>query len=123
MHKYEICSKSYKFQQDFRCVTQSHLCMEFTNTKIKTEIWITFSGFIRSGSVLAKKKSSTMALLSGWGLGTSSMTLVSYGFSNKNLKNLAALKLTIFFPLSNDDRDLFIEFNDKILSLYYQKSP
>ena len=46
----------------------SDLCIGLTCPEIQTEIWISFSSFIKSNSVLLQEKCSAMALLSGWGL-------------------------------------------------------
>ena len=46
----------------------SHFNMGLTCTEIKTALWMSFSSFIRSGSLLSEWKSSAM-VLSGWGLG------------------------------------------------------
>ena len=46
----------------------SPFCMSLTDTKIRTEIWISFSGFIRSGKIFLQQKCLAMALLSEGGL-------------------------------------------------------
>ena len=45
----------------------SYFCMGLTCIEIKREIWISFSSFIRSGSVLPKEKCSALDLSSWWG--------------------------------------------------------
>ena len=42
--------------------------MGLTYTEIKTEIWISFSNFIRSYDVLPQEKGLAMAFLSEWDL-------------------------------------------------------
>lgn len=56
----------------------SQLCMGLTCTDIKKAIWISFSSFTRSGSVLLQQKCPIVALLSGWVLEKFWTTLVYY---------------------------------------------
>ena len=51
-------------KSDWLCT--SHICMSLTSREIKTEIWISFSSFIRSFSMLSQQK--CLALLSSWEL-------------------------------------------------------
>ena len=42
----------------------SHICMGYTSTENKREIWISLCNFIRNGSLLSQQKCSALALLS-----------------------------------------------------------
>ena len=43
----------------------SHVCMDFTCIEIKTELWIIFSSFLKSDSMLPQQKYTVIAHLSG----------------------------------------------------------
>ena len=60
---YKECSKTSKPHTDFPICHTTLTC-----TEIKTEIWISFSSFIKSGSMLSNQKCSSATFLSGWGL-------------------------------------------------------
>ena len=64
---HEVRLKSSKPCLDFRFVIHL-LVLVLTRTEIDTEIQISFSSFLRIGSVLVQQKGSTMALFAGWGL-------------------------------------------------------
>ena len=57
-----VVQKVLNFTETLDFLDTSHLCMDLTSTEIKTEIWISFSSFIRSGSVLPQQKYLAMAL-------------------------------------------------------------
>ena len=66
-HTNEGCSKSSVLS--FLDLSHtSHLCMGLTCIEIKTEIWISFSSFLRGGTMLPQQKCLAMAVLSGEGL-------------------------------------------------------
>ena len=58
-----VVQKVLSLAQILELLHTSSFCMGLTCTEIKTEIWISFSTFIRNGSVLPQQKSSAMFFL------------------------------------------------------------